>query len=79
MSVPQRRFKTMSNMKLPKTPAQAYREATADVAAYRAGVALRIIWEVAKPILKWTAIIAVLSFVWMLYLIWHLVFGTMRK
>ena len=69
----------MAEMKFPKSPAQAYREATADVTAYRVGVALRIIWEVAKPILRWTAIIAVLSFVGMLYLIWHLVFGTMRK
>jgi hypothetical protein len=69
----------MQNMKFPKSPAQVYRETTAELAAYNVGVALRVIWEVTKPILKWTAIIAVLSFVWMLYLIWQLVFGTMKK
>ena len=45
---------SMENKKLPRTPAQAYHEATADVVAYRVGVALRIIWEVTKPILSWT-------------------------
>ena len=69
----------MSNMKLPKTPAQAYREATSAVAAYNVGVTLRIIWEVAKPILKWTALLAVLSFVGIVYLIWQVLFGTMKR
>ena len=48
----------MTEMKFPKSPAQAYREASADVVAYKVGVALRIIWEVAKPILSWTLWIA---------------------
>lgn len=66
-------------MKFPKTPAQVHRETTADIVAYNVGIALRVIWEVAKPILKWTAIIAFLSFVGMIYLIWQLVIGTMKK
>lgn len=53
----------MTEMKLPKSPAQAYREASADVVAYKVGVALRIIWEEARSILKWTALLGVLSFV----------------
>jgi len=69
----------MTNVKFPKTPAQAYREASADVVAYNVGIALRIVWEVAKPIIKWTAIIAVLSFVGMIYLIWKLLFATMDR
>ena len=69
----------MTEAKFPKTPAQAYREATADVVGYKVGVALRIIWEVAKPILKWTALFAVLSFVGGVYLIWQVLFGTMKR
>lgn len=69
----------MTNMQFPKTPAQVYRETTADILAYNVGAALRVIWEVSKPILKWTAIIAVASFVWMIYLIWRLLFGTAAK
>lgn len=69
----------MKNFKFPKTPVQAYRETAAEVVAYNAGVALRILWEVAKPILKWTAILAVLSFAWMIYLIWQLIFGTTKN
>lgn len=69
----------MKNMKFPKTPAQVYRETTADIVAYNVGVALRVIWKVTKPSLKWTAIIQVLSFVWLIYLIWQLIFGMMNK
>lgn len=72
-------FGGMTNMQFPKTPAQVYRETTADIVAYNLGVALRVMWALAKPILKWTAIIVVLSFVWTLYLVWQLLFGTMRK
>ena len=68
----------MKKMKFPKTPAQVYRETTADIVAYNVGLALRVIWEVAKPVMKWAAIIAVLSFVWMIYLIWQLIFGSMK-
>jgi hypothetical protein len=78
MSVPQRRFKTMSNMKLPKTPAQAYREATADVAAYRVGVALRIIWEVAKPIISWTLFLSAGMVLGAIYFMIKVFFGSLR-
>ena len=66
-------------MKFPKTPAQVYRETTADIVAYNVGLALRVLWEVSKPIIRWAAIIAVASFVWMIYLVWKLVFGTMSR
>lgn len=79
MSAPFPNVGVMKNMKFPKSPAQVYRETTADIVAYNVGVALRVIWEVTKPILKWTAIIAVFSFVWMVYLIWQLIFGTVNK
>ena len=70
---------SMTDFRFPKTPAQAYRETTAQVVAYNTGVVLRIIWEVSKPILKWTAIIALGAFVGFIYLIWQLVFGTMKR
>ena len=79
MSVRPLKLYGMTNMKFPKTPAQVYRETTADIVAYNIGIALRVIWEVAKPIIKWTAIIAVFSFVGMIYLIWQLIFGTMKR
>jgi hypothetical protein len=79
MSEPSSKFRVMTNVTFPKTPAQVYRETTADIVAYNFGIALRVIWEVTKPIIKWTAIIAVLSFVGMIYLIWQLIFGTMKK
>ena len=69
----------MTNMKFPKTPAQVYRETTADIVAYNVGLALRVLWEVSKPIIKWAAIIAVASFVGMIYLVWKLIFGTMSR
>lgn len=72
-------FGVMTKMRFPKSPAQVYRETTADIVAYNIGIALRVIWEVTKPILKWTAIIAALSFIWTIYLIWQLLFGTMKK
>ena len=69
----------MINIKFPKTPEQVQRETTAEIATHNVGLTLRVMWEVTKPILKWTVIIAILSFLWMLYLRWHLVFGTMKE
>lgn len=69
----------MREIRFPKTPAQAYRETTADVVAYNVGIALRIIWEVAKPIMKWTAIITLAIAAGGIYFLWHLIFGTMKK
>ena len=68
----------MSNIKLPKTPAQAYREATEDVAAYRVGVALRIIWEVAKPILSWAVFISAGMVLGAFYFMFKVFFGSLR-
>ena len=79
MSEPVSRFLLMTNIRFPKSPAQVYRETTAQVVAYNTGFVLRIIWEVSKPILKWTAIIALGAFVGFIYLIWQLVFGTMKR
>ena len=79
MSAPSPNFGVMKNMKFPKIPAQVSRETTAYIVAYNVGVALRVIWKVTKPSLKWTAIIQVLSFVWVIYLIWQLIFGMMNK
>jgi len=79
MSEPVSRFLLMTNIQFPKSPAQVYRETTAQVVAYNTGVVLRIIWEVSKPILKWTAIIALGAFVGFIYLIWQLVFGTIKR
>ena len=69
----------MTEIRFPKTPAQAYRETTADVVAYNVGIALRIIWEVAKPIMKWTAIITLAIAAGGIYFLWQLIFGTMKK
>jgi len=78
MSGPQPKFKNMSNLKLPKTPAQAYREVTAEVAAYRVGVALRIFWEVLKPVLSWSLIIAGAMVLGVFYFLWKIIFGSLR-
>ena len=78
MSPPPPNLTLMTNMKLPKTPAQVYRETTAEVVAYNFGVALRIIWEVAKPILTWTLIIAGAMTIGFLYFNIKVIFGSMR-
>ena len=68
----------MTNMKLPKTPAQAYRVASADVGYYKAGVALRIIWEVTKPILSWALWIAGALVLGSIYFFFKVVIGSLR-
>lgn len=68
----------MTEMKFPKTPAQAYREASADVVAYKVGVALRIIWEVAKPILSWTLWIAGAMVLGAIYFFFKVFIGSLR-
>lgn len=47
----------MIKNELPKTPAQAWRDLAPDEKAYSIGQALRILWELAKPVLAWTAFI----------------------
>ena len=78
MSVPASKFRIMTNMKLPKTPAQAYREVTAAVVAYKVGVALRIIWEVTKPILSWALWIAGALVLGAIYLFFKVIIGSLR-
>jgi len=69
----------MNEFTFPKTPAQAYREASNEATVYNAGVALRIIWEVTKPLVKWSLIVAALCFVGFLYLVYQLVLGTAKR
>lgn len=68
----------MTEVKFPKTPAQAYREASADHAAFKVGVALRIIWEVAKPVLSWPLWIAGALLLGALYFFFKLIIGSLR-
>ena len=69
----------MTNIQFPKSPAQAYRETTAEVVAYNTGVVLRIIWEVAKPLLKWALVISIGLVAATIYFFWQVIFGTMKK
>jgi len=69
----------MNEFRFPKSPAQAYREASSEVIAFNTGVAIRIIWEVAKPVLKWSLIIAAACFVGFVYLLYQLVLGTAKR
>jgi len=66
-------------MRFPESPAKVYRESTADIVAFNFGVALRIIWEVAKPIIKWAALLTLSLVISVIYLFWQLLFGTMKK
>lgn len=68
----------MTEMKFPKSPAQAYREATAEVVAYRVGVALRIFWEVLKPVISWSLIIAGAMVLGVFYFLWKVILGSLR-
>ena len=79
MSLPLSSFLVMTNMKFPKSPAQAYRETTAEVVAYNTGVVLRIIWEVAKPLMKWALVISIGLVAATIYFFWQVIFGTMKK
>ena len=76
MSPPPPNLTLMTNMKLPKTPAQVYRETTAEVVAYNFGVALRIIWEVAKPILGWIVFLSAVMVLGAFYFIIKVTFGS---
>ena len=68
----------MTNLKLPKTPAQAYREATAEVVAYKVGVAIRIIWEVSKPLLAWAIWITGVMLLGAIYFFFKVILGNLR-
>lgn len=47
----------MNNLRIPKTPAQAWREMEGQEKAYTVGLALRAVWELTKPLLIWSAFI----------------------
>lgn len=68
----------MTEVRFPKTPAQAYREATADVVVYKVGVALRIIWEVAKPIIGWVLFLSAVMVLGALYCMIKVIFDALR-
>ena len=69
----------MTNIQFPKSPAQAYRETTAEVVAYNTGFVLRIIWEVAKPLMKWALVISIGLVAATIYFFWQVIFGTMKQ
>lgn len=69
----------MRHVSTPKTPRVVYLEATSELNAYKAGVLLRIMWEVTKQILKWSAVIAAAIIVGGIYFLWRIVFGTMNR
>ena len=51
----------MINIQVPKTPAATWRELDRSEKAYKVGQALRILWELTKPVLAWTLFILVLG------------------
>lgn len=78
MSPPPPSLTLMTNMKLPKTPAQVYRETKAQVVAYNTGVVLRIIWEVSKPILGWVVFLSAVMVLGAFYFMIKVIFGSLR-
>ena len=50
----------------PKTPAQRWRELSVDDKAFRVGQALRVIWELTKPVLLWTMFVLAVG-VWAVF------------
>ena len=79
MSLPLPSFLVMTNMKFPQSPVHVYRETKAQVVAYNTGVVLRIIWEVAKPLMKWALVISIGLVAATIYFFWQVIFGTMKK
>lgn len=51
----------MIKVEVPKTPAQAWRDLDSQGKAFKVGLVLRIVWEVSKPILAWTAFILIVG------------------
>ena len=47
----------MLKMEIPKTPAQAWRNLSSEEKAFKAGLIARVVWEISKPIIAWTAFI----------------------
>jgi len=68
----------MTNIQFPQSPAQVYRETKAQVVAYKVGVALRIIWEVSKPILGWVVFLSAVMVLGAFYFMIKVIFGSLR-
>lgn len=66
----------MMKMTAPESPAEALRRAKAENVAYTTGVVLRIVWDVAKPILGWALFIAVVGVWFTLSLIVKVLLGS---
>lgn len=65
----------MENLRVPKTPAQAWRDLDLESKAIRAGQILRVVWELSKPVLFWTIFILAVG-VWSIFSIfWKVLFG----
>lgn len=56
----------MMNLDMPKTPAQRWREMSVDDKVFGVGQALRVIWELTKPVLLWTIFILAVG-VWAVF------------
>jgi hypothetical protein len=69
----------MNQLNIPKSPAQAYREAAANVTAYKVGVFLRILWEVTKPLITWSLIIIGAMVASVFYFIFKVLFGGLKS
>ena len=69
----------MTELKLPKSPAQAYRDEVEGATAFRAGVALRIVWEVAKPLVAWSLVITVAMVLGIFYFFGKVLFGNIKS
>jgi len=56
----------MNRNALPKTPAQAWRELEAEERAFKVGLVLRAVWELAKPVIVWTFVFFAIG-VWAIF------------
>jgi len=65
----------MMKIRVPETPSEAFRRARAEQIAYNTGVVLRIIWEVAKPILGWALFIGLVGIWFTVSMIFQVLLG----
>lgn len=56
----------MMKIDMPKTPAQRWKELSVDDKAFGVGQALRVVWELTKPLLLWTIFILAVG-VWAVF------------
>ena len=65
----------MMKLETPESPGEALRRARAEQTAYNTGVVLRIIWEVAKPILGWALFIGLVGIWFTVSVIFQVLLG----